>query len=182
MHTANGTNTEQEGKHRQICLHMITHKLTPTASYTRAWIDSRHTQADPHTQPPMCGTAVQHILNSTPHLGVAVDLHTGFCVDVLRADDLTVPLQRLQLEELGRWQQLHTPEKRSYSLVASICAALTPDLWSQRHRSGSRLGKVLHVVGHCITASHKLWQIEYSSSHIRYLHWCIHISLGITAS
>ena len=35
------------------------------------------------------------------HLGVVVDLHTRFCVDVLGADHLTVPLQRLQLEELG---------------------------------------------------------------------------------
>lgn len=34
------------------------------------------------------------------YLGVIVDLNTSVCVDVLRADNLTMPLQRLQLEKL----------------------------------------------------------------------------------
>lgn len=37
---------------------------------------------------------------------MVVDLHACLCVYVLGADDLTVPLQRLQLEELGCRQEL----------------------------------------------------------------------------
>lgn len=37
---------------------------------------------------------------------MVVDLHTCFSVYVLGADNLTVPLQRLQLEELGCRQKL----------------------------------------------------------------------------
>lgn len=40
------------------------------------------------------------------HPGVVVDLHTGLRVDVLGADNLTVSLQGLQLEELSSRQKL----------------------------------------------------------------------------
>lgn len=52
------------------------------------------------------------------HLGVIVDLDTSFRVNVLGADYLTVPLQRLQLEELGRGQKLQ--KKSEASLASSL--------------------------------------------------------------
>lgn len=40
------------------------------------------------------------------HLGVFVEVHTGLSGDVLGADDLTVSLKSLQLEEFGCRQEL----------------------------------------------------------------------------
>lgn len=46
------------------------------------------------------------------YLGVVVDLHTRLRVDVLGADNLTVPLQRLQLKELCCGQELRGRKKK----------------------------------------------------------------------
>lgn len=46
------------------------------------------------------------------HLGVLVEVHAGVRGDVLGADDLTVSLKGLELEELGRRQQLQGEQKR----------------------------------------------------------------------
>lgn len=43
---------------------------------------------------------------SPSHLGVFVEVHAGFRGDVLGADDLTVSLKALQLEELGCRKEL----------------------------------------------------------------------------
>ena len=43
---------------------------------------------------------------------MVVELHARLRVDVLGADDLTVPLQSFQLEELGRRQELFGDEQR----------------------------------------------------------------------
>lgn len=43
---------------------------------------------------------------SPPHLSVFVEVHAGFRGDVLGADDLTVSLKGLQLEELGCRKEL----------------------------------------------------------------------------
>lgn len=47
-----------------------------------------------------------YLVGGILHPGVVVDLHTGLCVDVLGADNLTVSLQGLQLEELSCRQKL----------------------------------------------------------------------------
>lgn len=47
------------------------------------------------------------------YLGVVVDLHTRLRVDVLGADNLTVPLQRLQLKELCCGQELRGRKKKN---------------------------------------------------------------------
>lgn len=43
---------------------------------------------------------------SASHLGVFVEVHAGFCGDVLGADDLTVSLKGLELEEFGCREEL----------------------------------------------------------------------------
>lgn len=52
--------------------------------------------------------SVYSLCNIIFYLGVVVDLHTRLSVNVLGADNLTVPLQRLQLEELGCRQKLES--------------------------------------------------------------------------
>lgn len=49
-------------------------------------------------------------LSRPPHLGVLVEVHAGFCGDVLGADDLTVSLKGLELEELGCREELQGTE------------------------------------------------------------------------
>lgn len=47
-----------------------------------------------------------YLVGGILHPGVVVDLHTGLRVDVLGADNLTVSLQGLQLEELSSREKL----------------------------------------------------------------------------
>lgn len=51
------------------------------------------------------------------YLGVVVDLHTRLRVDVLGANNLTVPLQRLQLKELCCGQELRGKKKKKIHMV-----------------------------------------------------------------
>lgn len=52
----------------------------------------------------MCGLFGQR--PSSAHLGVFVEVHAGLRGDVLGADDLTVSLKGLELEELGCREEL----------------------------------------------------------------------------
>lgn len=45
-------------------------------------------------------------MNRQPYPGVLVEVHAGFRGDVLGADDLTVSLKSLELEELGCREEL----------------------------------------------------------------------------
>lgn len=54
------------------------------------------------------------------YLGVVVDLHTRLRVDVLGANNLTVPLQRLQLKELCCGQELRGKKKKKNPYGASV--------------------------------------------------------------
>lgn len=45
------------------------------------------------------------------HLGMLVNVHTGFYGDVLGADDLTVSLEGLKLEELGCREELQNRQR-----------------------------------------------------------------------
>lgn len=59
---------------------------------------------------------ILYIFGAISHPGVVVDLHTRLCVYVLRADNLTVSLQGLQLEELSCRQKLEKSIKKHFNL------------------------------------------------------------------
>lgn len=75
---------------------------------------------------------------SPSHLGVFVEVHAGFRGDVLGADDLTVSLKALQLEELGCRKELRRRQGQNRGSVMP----------EARHRAGFRVSRLVHSYLH----------------------------------
>lgn len=78
-------------------------------------------------------------LRGTEELGVLVEVHTGFRGDVLGADDLTVSLKGLELEEFGCREELH---HFSVAYVQRLSASTVQILHDQLKYRGQ--GSVTH--------------------------------------